>query len=156
MNNLVIQDISVLKVASIQNFEVNRTEKEEVAELKQLDFVDGVFPSFVFFYNGTWFDDLTGPLSLGELIGSVRIDEAFRAEVAKRLSLVHDDDEDVRVSKYAAHDMAKTRFQSIKTNFGTEMQEKAGGDIILRVPDLPRDFNHAEAKISNGKMIFTK
>jgi hypothetical protein len=46
--DLTIQDISVLKVVSIQNFEVGKDEKEEIAELKQLDFVDGVFPPFTF------------------------------------------------------------------------------------------------------------
>jgi hypothetical protein len=101
------------------------------------------------------FDDLTGPLSLGEAIGSVRIDEAFQEEVERRLKLIHFGDEG-GPHRYAAHDMTKTHFQPIKIKFGTEMQEKSGENITLRVPGVRRDYNDAEAKISNGRMIFTK
>jgi len=104
----------------------------------------------------TVLDDLTGPLSIGKAIGSVRIDEAFQAEVERRLGLIdREDEEDPGISKYTAHDMAKNHFQSIKTQFGTPMQELLD-EIILHVPGLRKDFYHMEAKISHGSMIFTK
>ena len=101
-------------------------------------------------------DDLTRSLSLGEAIGSVWIDEAFQAEVERRLRLVdREDKEDSGISKYTAHDMAKNHFQSIKTRFGTPIQELLD-EIIVHVPGLRKDFYHMEAKISHGSMIFTK
>jgi hypothetical protein len=102
------------------------------------------------------FDDLTGSLFTGEPFGSAQIDEAFEKEVECRLKSI---DTETRnhsgLSNYAANDMAKNSFQPFKIMFGESIFTKVK-DIGIRVPTLRRDFNHAEAKISDGRMRFTE
>jgi hypothetical protein len=50
--------------------------------------------------------------------------------------------------------MAKTHFQAIKITFGTDDLEELPG-IELRVPRLNKSYNNLEAKIREGRMIFS-
>ncbi|KAH0542983.1 hypothetical protein FGG08_002671 [Glutinoglossum americanum] len=123
-------DISVLKVVSVKNFEEGKGEKVDIAELEQLDVVDG------------------------KAIGSVEIDQAFEAEVERRLNFIRSEGEPRQSLEFAARKMAKTRFQPIKTTFG---EGRGNLDVIrIQVPGLPKDFRHVEADIENGRMIFTQ
>ncbi|KAI9781155.1 MAG: hypothetical protein M1839_006263 [Geoglossum umbratile] len=122
-------DISVLKVVSVKMFEEGQGEKVEIAELEQLDVVDG------------------------KAIGSIEIDQAFQKEVEKRLSLLRSEDEHQSL-KFAAHKMAKTRFQPIKTTFGEKRADLK--EIRIQVPGLATNVSHAEADIECGRMKFTQ
>lgn len=96
-------------------------------------------------------------MSIGKALGSARIDEAFQKEVERRLELIRPDIKDrYDLSPYyAAYDMTKSDFEKHKVEFGRTIQARVG-DIRIRVPGLPKDFNHTEAKISNGRMTFTE
>jgi hypothetical protein len=50
--------------------------------------------------------------------------------------------------------MAKTHFQGIKVTFGTDDLEELP-EIVLRVPRLNRSYSNPEAKIREGRMIFS-
>ncbi|OCL00454.1 uncharacterized protein K441DRAFT_626083 [Cenococcum geophilum 1.58] len=158
-------DVSVLKVGSIKPFRDRNGNEERIAELEQLDCVEG------------------------RAIGSVQIDEIFQREVERRLSFIlHAEDND---SEYIAEDMVnltlagqtrgrsnnrlewrnfagkdmikreaeemtksrrKTSFQHFKTTFGTP-------DFIdyirVRLPDLFKNLSCPEVGVEGGRMTFT-
>lgn len=43
-----LQDVCVMKVASVRPFEKDEGQMEDILELEQLDFIDGSFPHFIF------------------------------------------------------------------------------------------------------------
>jgi hypothetical protein len=102
------------------------------------------------------FGSLTVAPHTGQAIGSVLIDEGFQKEVEERLNLI-----DLKIknqcglSKYAAQDMTKNSFEWFKVKFREKIQTLLN-EISIRVPGLRQDFNHANAKISQGRMIFTE
>jgi hypothetical protein len=100
------------------------------------------------------FGDLTDSLPIGRPIGSVQINDAFQEEVEKRLNLINSEIK-AGLSKYAAQDMTKKKFETLKIEFG-KREQKLLKEVKIRVPGLVPDFKHANAKISQGRMIFTQ
>ncbi|EEH45662.2 uncharacterized protein PADG_01812 [Paracoccidioides brasiliensis Pb18] len=124
-------DVSVLKVLSTQKFEIREGHTEEVLELEQLDFVNG------------------------RPIGSVRIDQAFQRLIETRLKCIDYNSENVSWSlKYAARDLTKGSFQTIKENFGYQI-ESVLSKIAPYVPGLPRAYHNPEEGFENGRIILT-
>ncbi|OJD11346.1 hypothetical protein AJ78_07869 [Emergomyces pasteurianus Ep9510] len=121
-------DVAVLKVIETQKFEI-RGQVEEVLQLGQLDFVNGI------------------------PIGSVQIDQGFQREIEDRLKRIDYQSEDGRWSpKSAARDLTTGDFQAIKQKYGYRIAEAL--DLKApRVPGLPKSYNNAEAGFENGRII---
>ncbi|OCL09960.1 hypothetical protein AOQ84DRAFT_402945 [Glonium stellatum] len=124
-------DVAVLKVTTIKSFR-GPGGKEEVTELGHLDCVEGA------------------------AIGSVQIDESFEKEATERLEFTSYDENGIDASKIrsTAEYMAKTHFQSIKMNFGKDDVETLP-EIALRVPGLRQSYSNPDARIREGRMIFS-
>lgn len=123
-------DVAVLKVSSIKRF-VGPEGEEEITELGQLDCVDG------------------------RAIGSVQIDEAFKREVKRRLEFTYQDEDgpDPSKTRLVAEEMATAHFQGIKRSFGTPVGTLP--EVALLVRDLNRSYSNADAKIRDGRMVFS-
>lgn len=98
-------------------------------------------------------DPTNADCSIGVAAGSVYIDEYFQREVEKRLDLARCGGHNLQLGQDIAHDLTKTTFQHVKTSFGTAMQTE---EIKFRIKGMPKDYSHAEAKIENGRIVFTQ
>ena len=88
-------------------------------------------------------------------IGSIQIDEAFQREVKKRLELIRGKDGVPHILRYAAGEMTRGEFQHIKSSFGAPKVSRVR-QYKLAVPGLPSEFSNLDAKIEDGRMIFTR
>lgn len=143
------KDISILQVRSIETFKDGNDNTEEIAELKRLDSVD--------YYPSSSADKQNlrpRPCSVPQVVGSVQIDEAFQREVLKRLSLIRKDEIPNISTLEVSKAMSKgSHFQGIKENFGTRVV-RDWKEFRVPVPGLPDDYNNADAKIRDGRMVF--
>jgi hypothetical protein len=82
---------------------------------------------------------------------SINIDHVFEDEVKRRLKLIPEDS--FPYSLQCIADSLLRDFQII-TRCGTEELDELM-KIWLRLPSVPRGFYHADARIRDGRMVFT-
>jgi hypothetical protein len=96
---------------------------------------------------------LLGPRPSHIPVGSVQIDNAFRELVEKRLRHIPRKDGIPHIPNDALNKMTKD-FQYFKERFGTN-EVNYLKEFKVAVPVLPKDFNNENAKIKDGRMIFS-
>ncbi|KAF8534151.1 hypothetical protein BDD12DRAFT_809611 [Trichophaea hybrida] len=90
----------------------------------------------------------------GDIAGSVKIDEAFTELVRSRLKRIENlsPEELARIAEIMTNEFEY--FQTVKHKMGKK-EITLLSVISIEVPDLGQNYSHAEAKIEDGKMMFT-
>ncbi|KAF8244163.1 hypothetical protein K440DRAFT_663685 [Wilcoxina mikolae CBS 423.85] len=134
------QDVSIFKVESL---------KDDIPQLKQLHCVEGQLPGW------SQIALLTMFASIGDIAGSVKIDEAFNELVRSRLKLIENlsPEELARIADTMTDEVGY--FQSVKHNVGKD-ELTLLSVISIEVPELGQSYSHAQAQIIDGKMMFTR